>query len=146
MNYRFNSRADEDSFIDDNGDHHLANYDSQGRAYYADRQMARTPAKRTVALAGAVSKTGSVIERLKAHSLTITEDKGIGQRAHDFIRGLKKDEILALCISDELRPFDRGLHREDMAKARKGNKAAANRIIPMMVKDFLYADLKKRMA
>lgn len=48
MDYGFNSRDDEDSFIDDNGDHHLANYDSQGRAYYADRRLASNPAPKAV--------------------------------------------------------------------------------------------------
>jgi hypothetical protein len=37
MSYYFNN---EDDFIDDNGDHHLASYDSAGRAYYADRTHA----------------------------------------------------------------------------------------------------------
>ena len=34
---RFATAEDEDNWIDDNGDHHLASYDGNGLAYYTDR-------------------------------------------------------------------------------------------------------------
>ncbi len=39
MTYTFNNADDENGFIDDKGDHNLASYDSDGRAYYKDRSQ-----------------------------------------------------------------------------------------------------------
>lgn len=146
MSNRFNSRDDEDSFIDDNGDHHLANYDSKGRAYYADHSMALGLSKRDRALNQAVGDAHRASEKLAAFSSTVADTKGLGEVTRAFIKKLGKDEILALCISDALQPFARGCREADFEKAKAGNKAAAERALFMMVKDYLYADVQKRAA
>lgn len=137
MSNHFKSRDDEDSFIDDNGDHHLAAYDSEGRAYYADRRMAKFSAS------GSIPGSSAAMLKLRNFAESVSVIQGLGETTRGFIKTLKKDEVLALCVSDELRPFAR-CHLEDIEKARGGNKAAATRAIFTLVKDFLFAEIQKR--
>ena len=62
---KFNNPADKEDFIDDNGHHHLANYDREGRAYYADRPATPTrlkPAPASLKKKDDASTAGALIE------------------------------------------------------------------------------------
>lgn len=137
MAYRFNNRDDEDSFIDDNGDHHLAAYTRDGRAYYADRRMTKLSAS------SSIHGSSAAMLKLRNFAESVSVIQGLGETTRAFIKTLKKDEVLALCVSDELRPFAR-CHLDDLEKARGGNRAAAARAIFTLVKDFLFAEIQKR--